>query len=119
MSYRSLLKRNLELIVMEMMKKFRLKIVHYSEDYYTIYYSYWYIPIWKQLYQFIDISENMYKWNPVLGKINKIELIASHFKNIEDIINYNKSQKEICSTACKKYDKYWNKAIPYKTKSII
>lgn len=100
-------------------KKFRLKIVHYAEDKYVLKYSYWYIPIYHTLYEFLDSSKNLYGYNPVLGDAEELSNFAQQFKSIEDIRKFQNAEETSRRLAVRKYNREWEEAVPYNSKRII
>lgn len=105
-----------------MNKKFKVRIVHFSNEYYTIEYSYSsFLNNWKPLLCWFDNGSggSIHNMSEKLFTFKKAEETANLLKTIEDVNNYH--LPEIAKEkAFRKARKKWKKEnIPYKTKSII
>lgn len=102
--------------------KFKVRIVHFSKQYYYIEYCHYKIfKNWYYLGYWFDTgpSSQIYNWSEKLFTYKEAEEIAKNIKNIEDVNNYH--APEIAKKkAFRKARKKWKKEnIPYKNKSII
>lgn len=105
-----------------MKKKFKLKLSHYSEDYYVIKYAYyWFIPIWSEVSQWFEVgyTSQLEQFRSKLVKITDEESIKKQFPTIESIYAYHAIEKQKEKDFYIKKKAYLEKVTPYKSKTLI
>lgn len=104
-----------------MKKKFKVRVRHYSENYYTVQYcNYYVIPIWRTLYNwhgYVD-SPDISSWGVILFTSGNAEKFAKSLKSIGDVVRYNKMECDKQVKWTKDRAEYVRLNIPYKTKRI-
>jgi hypothetical protein len=102
-------------------KKFKVKIEHFSNCKYAIYYcNYRIIPIWSELCFWFEQGHpgGTQCWSIELFDIKEAEDIAKNLKSMDDIDNYYKPHIENAKKWLKEEKEYWQKNMPYTSKIV-
>lgn len=105
-----------------MKKKFKLRLTHYSGEYYIVEYAYyWFIPVW---YYIVWWSEHGYtsrleQFTPTLVKIGDEENIKKQFPTMESICAFHAIEQQKQQEFYIKQKAYLATVTPYKTKTLI
>lgn len=100
-------------------KKFKVKVVHFNEDYYIIKYAYYrFIPIYHTLnYWFeLTLTSNLEEWTCMIFKVDKAEEVARKMKSIEDVKEWYEPYKNEEKDFYKRKKDFYNNNVPYKVK---
>lgn len=105
-----------------MKKKFKVRVRHYSENYYTVQYcNYYVIPIWripKIWYGYVSFP-NISSMTLNLHTYTEAETFAKSLKSIDDVVRLRKIEIDKQSKYKKDRAEYVRLNIPYKIKQIL
>lgn len=102
-------------------RKFKVRVIHYSQEYYCVQYTYYIIfTNWKCLTFWFDcgLTNNLERFSINLMSYQKAEELAKTLNSPQDVINYYKpflKEQEDCQ---KRKLKFIAENIPYKIKNI-
>ena len=103
-------------------KKFKVRVMHFSEDWYQIQYAYYRIfPNYKSINYWFDcgFTGNLEAWCTEILKIKEAEEFAKTLKSIEDVNKYYQKENVKRREFYKEKNKFKKTNIPYKSKQII
>ncbi len=100
-------------------KKFKVRVKHFSQDYYQVEYAYYRIfPDYKSLNFWFDqgVTGSTECWSTKLFKYNEAEELAKTLKTYDDVLNWYKPWEEERTDFYKRKREYYKKNVPYTTK---
>lgn len=102
--------------------RFRVRIVHHSEDKYEVQYTTSIVGLiinWARLMWYYDFSSNNRGWSVNLWKFQDAEKIAFSLKSEADVAEYYKVWEAKEKNCDGKYEKISKEVAPYKIKNIL
>lgn len=102
-----------------MKKKFKVRVKHFSKNYYTVEYAYYYFfPTWIALSFWFSQFPNSGTegWSTKLFSYKEAEKIAVGLLSIDDVRNYYKPHEEEKAAFERDKEKFYKENAPYKTK---
>jgi len=104
---------------MNFKKKFKVRVKHFSESYYSIEYAYYrFICLWNEIPRFSESLEGT--WTHVfIDGFERAEKVASKFKNIHVVKSYIKQELQKEAENKIKMKEMQRKIQPYVTKIIV
>ncbi len=100
-------------------KKFKVKVVHYVREHYSIEYCHYrLIPIWRELHYWFSIldSGSTHCWSTQLGSYKKMETIAKTLVDRGNVDGWYEEQNKIRKEFFERRNEYFKDRIPYEVK---